>query len=111
MTVPLGVILGCVYRPVYAVGCLLAAPIAVIYAVSGVLLPWNELVFYTARKYSPCYWLSLCLATNLPPSSSEGLNDCFLLSGERRVQLGELWLFEEVRDREEVADDVAVGSV
>jgi len=30
---------------------------------------------------------------------------------EIRVQLGQLWLLEQVRNREEVADDVAVGAV
>lgn len=50
VTVPLGIILGVMYRPVYAVGCLLALPVVVVYAVSGLLLPWNQLAFYTGQQ-------------------------------------------------------------
>nr|WP_272904724.1 hypothetical protein [Halobacterium sp. TGN-42-S1] len=38
------------YRPVYTVGCLLALPVVVVYAVSGLLLPWNQLAFYTGQQ-------------------------------------------------------------
>ena len=49
VTVPLGVIFGVVYRPVYAVGGLLALPV-VVYAVSGLLLPWNQFAYYTGQR-------------------------------------------------------------
>jgi hypothetical protein len=39
------------------------------------------------------------------------LNGRFPLPSEVCVQLSQLWLFEEIGDREEVLDDVAVGAV
>ncbi|WP_336037306.1 hypothetical protein [Halobacterium yunchengense] len=50
LAVPAAVVLGVVHRPVYAVGGLLAAPVVAVYAVSGLLLPWNRLAFYAGQQ-------------------------------------------------------------
>ncbi|WP_435345976.1 hypothetical protein [Haloarchaeobius sp. HRN-SO-5] len=50
LIVPLAVILGVVIRPAYAVGGLVAVPLVVAYVVSGLLLPWNQLAFYTGQR-------------------------------------------------------------
>ncbi|OYR40408.1 MULTISPECIES: hypothetical protein [unclassified Halorubrum] len=50
LTVPLAVGLGLAYRPIYAIGGLLAAPLVAVYVVSGLLLPWNQLAFYTGQR-------------------------------------------------------------
>ncbi|MUW14502.1 hypothetical protein GJ633_07310 [Halorubrum sp. CBA1125] len=50
LTVPLAVILGVVYRPVYAVGGLLAVPLVAVYVVSGLLLPWDQVAFDTGQQ-------------------------------------------------------------
>nr|WP_246403702.1 cytochrome b N-terminal domain-containing protein [Halobellus ruber] len=41
----LGLAAGVVHRPAYAVGAVLSAPLVVIYAYTGLILPWTQLSF------------------------------------------------------------------
>lgn len=51
LTLLAAVVLGVIDSPAYAVGSLLAAPVVALYAVSGLLLPWDQLAF-TVGQFS-----------------------------------------------------------
>jgi quinol-cytochrome oxidoreductase complex cytochrome b subunit len=47
--VPFSVALGVLRRPVYAVAGLLSLPVVAVYVTTGLLLPWNQLSYYTGQ--------------------------------------------------------------